>query len=334
MSKYIYYPGCSMEGSGKAYHDSLMPVCAKLELELDKINDWNCCGATEYLGINKLPAYALIGRNLAIAEQQVNGVQDIVAPCSACYLNLTKADHAMHSDPKMNEQVNEALAAGGLHYTPGSVGIRHLLDVLLYDIGLVTIKEKVSRPLRGLRVAPYVGCMAPRLNYTASWSDREQPLELDILLEALGAEVVDYPLKTHCCGGHMPQISPNTAYELIHRLINYAEEVQADMMVAICPMCQMNIDAYQSQVNQHLGTTHAMPIVFFTQLMGLAFGMDAEVLGFGTELVSAEKALVKIDNVEIPAKNKRIRKDKYALPMPQPLGNGIPADGKNGKEAH
>ena len=324
MSKYIYYPGCSMDGSGKAYHDSLIPVCTQLGLELDEINDWNCCGATEYLGIKKIPAYALISRNLALAEQQVNGARDIVAPCSACYLNLAKADHAMQSNKKMDMQINESLAAGGLHYTPGSVGIRHLLDVLLYDIGLDTIKENVSRPLAGLRVAPYVGCMAPRLDYAASWSDREHPVELDMLLEALGAEVVDYPLKTHCCGGHMPQISPNTAYELIHRLIDYAEEVQADMMVAICPMCQMNIDAYQNQTNQHFGTKHKMPIVFFTQLMGLAFGMDAEMLGFGTELVSAKKALAKIGAEKPTAKKKRSRKNKNALPMPQPLISKAP----------
>lgn len=324
MSKYIYYPGCSMEGSGKAYHDSLMPVCAALKLELNEINDWNCCGATEYLGIKKLPAYALISRNLAIAEEQKNGAWDIVAPCSACYLNLSKADHAMQTDPKTEEKVNEALAAGGLHYTPGLIGIRHLLDVLLYDIGIDTVKENVSRPLSGLRVAPYVGCMAPRLDYASAWSDSEHPLELDILLEALGAEVVDYPLKTHCCGGHMPQISPDTAYELIHRLIAYAEEVQADMMVAICPMCQMNIDAYQTQANQHLGTKHKMPIVFFTQLMGLAFGMDAETLGFGKEFVSASKALKKIGKEEKSKKKKRVRKDKNALPMPVPLISSEP----------
>ncbi|MBT3338831.1 MAG: CoB--CoM heterodisulfide reductase iron-sulfur subunit B family protein [Anaerolineae bacterium] len=331
MSKYLYYPGCSMEGSGKAYHDSLIPVCEKIGLELQEIDDWNCCGATEYLGINKLPAYALIGRNLALAEQQANGAQDIVAPCSACYLNLTKTDSYMAKKDGMDELINDALSAGGLSYESGQLGIHHLLDVIVYDIGLATIKEKVTRPLTGLRVAPYVGCMAPRYDYAKRWSDSEHPLELDMLIEALGAEVVDYPLKTHCCGGHMPQISPNTAYELIHRLVSYAEEVNTDIMVAICPMCQMNIDAYQHETNQNLGTNHNMPIVFFTQLMGLAFGMRARDLGFGSELVNAKEAMLKI-GTDQPKKKTRTLKDKNHLPIPQLLTNSIPENGSNDKE--
>ncbi|MBT3313597.1 MAG: CoB--CoM heterodisulfide reductase iron-sulfur subunit B family protein [Anaerolineae bacterium] len=324
MSKYLYYPGCSMEGSGKAYHDSLMPVCEKIGLELQEIDDWNCCGATEYLGINKLPAYALIGRNLALAEAQANGAKDIVAPCSACYLNLTKTDSYMAKKDGVDELINDALAAGGLSYEPGQLSIFHLLDVIVHEVGLDTVKKNVVRPLTGLRVAPYVGCMAPRYDYAKRWSDSEHPLELDLLIEALGAEVVDYPLKTHCCGGHMPQISPDTAYELIHRLVDYAEEVKTDIMVAICPMCQMNIDAYQNETNQHLGTNHKMPIVFFTQLMGLAFGIDEKTLGFGTELISAKDALAEIGSEKTVVKKKRPRKDKNALPMPQPLISKAP----------
>lgn len=320
MDKYILYPGCSMESSAKAYHDSLIKVAPVIGLELEEIDDWNCCGATEYLGISLTPAYSLITRNLALAAKQTNGNRTVVAPCSACYLNLAKADYYMLEQPKLGRMVNEALAAGGLSYTPGSLDIRHLLDVIVYDIGLDTVKSKVTRPLTGLRVAPYLGCMVPRPDYEKRWSDHEHPVELDQLLKALGAEVIDFPLKTHCCGGHMTQIGPDSAFELIRRLVSSADKYQADLMATVCPMCQMNVDAYQGEMNHHFGTSYRMPVIFFTQLMGLAFGMNAKELGFGMELVSAKNALEKI-GVEAPAPEVKPARPKKTtgLPIPKPL---------------
>jgi heterodisulfide reductase subunit B2 len=315
MNEYILYPGCSMEGSAKAYNDSLMAIKDTLGIGLHEVEDWNCCGATEYLSINLIPAYSLIARNLAIASKQANGTRTVVAPCSACYLNLAKADYYMDERPALGQKVNEALAAGGLHYEPGSLEIRHLLEVLVYDVGLDTIKSKVVRPLTGLRVAPYLGCMVPRPDYYNRWSDHEHPTELDEVLKALGAEVIDFPLKTTCCGGHMTQIGPETAYELIRRLVSSADTYQADIMTTVCPMCQMNLDAYQSETNRHFGTHYQMPIVFFTQLMGLAFGMEAKDLGFGLEVVSAKKALERI-GVELPEPPAPKKKGE-GLPMPQ-----------------
>jgi heterodisulfide reductase subunit B len=315
MNEYILYPGCSMEGSARAYNDSLMAIKDTLGIGLREVEDWNCCGATEYLSINLIPAYSLIARNLAIASKQANGTRTVVAPCSACYLNLAKADYYMEERPALGQKVNEALAAGGLHYQPGSLEIRHLLEVLVYDVGLETIKSKVVRPLTGLRVAPYLGCMVPRPDYYNRWSDHEHPTELDEVLKALGAEVIDFPLKTTCCGGHMTQIGPETAYELIRRLVSSADTYQADIMTTVCPMCQMNLDAYQAETNRYFGTHYQMPIVFFTQLMGLAFGMDAKDLGFGLEIVSAKKALERI-GVELPEPPAAKKKDE-GLPMPQ-----------------
>ncbi|MBI3175156.1 MAG: CoB--CoM heterodisulfide reductase iron-sulfur subunit B family protein [Chloroflexi bacterium] len=321
MNKYILYPGCSMESSARAYYDSLKAITDIIGLDLQEIEDWNCCGATEYLGIKLTPAYALISRNLALAAQQADGTRTVVAPCSACYLNLAKADYYMQEQPVLGQHVNEALAAGGLSYTPGSLDIRHLLDVLVYDVGLDTIKSKVVRPLTGLRVAPYLGCMVPRPDYEHRWSDYEYPVELDLLLNALGAEVIEFPLKTECCGGHMTQISPDTAFELIRRLVSAADAHQADLMATLCPMCQMNLDAYQSETNKYFGTSFRMPVIFFTQLMGLAFGLEAKDLGFGLELVSARNALAKIGiehPAEVPAGTARPKKDG-SLPMPAPL---------------
>jgi heterodisulfide reductase subunit B len=314
MNEYIFYPGCSMEGSAKAYYDSLNAVKDPLGMKLQEIDDWNCCGATEYAGINLIPAYSLIARNLALAAKQGGSGNTIMAPCSACYLNLEKADYYMAERPSLGAKVNEALAAGGLHYEPGSLKVRHLLDVIINDIGLDTVKSKVTKPLKGLRVAPYLGCMVPRPDYQHRWSDFEHPSELDDVLKALGAEVVDFPLKTNCCGGHMTQIGPETAYELIRRLVSSAEENKADIMVTVCPMCQMNLDAYQAETNRYFGTNYHMPIVFFTQLMAVAFGAEPKEAGFGMELTSAKDALARI-GLDAPVAAQPTKKPE-GLPMP------------------
>jgi heterodisulfide reductase subunit B len=168
--------------------------------------------------------------------------------------------------------------------------------------------------------------MVPRPDYEKRWSSHEYPVELDILLKALGAEVIDYPLKTHCCGGHMTQISPPTAFELLRRLIHAADQYQADLMVTVCPMCQMNLDAYQNETNKYFHTSYHMPILFFTQVMGLAFGIDPVELGIGTELVDSRPALKKI-GMELPppegAAPTPKRAKKTGLPMPAMPGEEV-----------
>ncbi len=332
MSAYTFYPGCAMESNAKAYYTSLMAVAKPLGIQLQEIEDWNCCGATEYVGMNLIPAYSLIARNLALAAKMGN--KTVLSPCSACYLNLAKADHYMSERPALGDKVNEALAAGGLHYQPGSLDVRHFLDVLINDIGLDTLKAKVVRPLKGLRVAPYMGCMVPRPDYNNRWSDAEHPVELVEVLQAIGAEVVDFPGAATCCGGHMTQIGPETAFELIRRLISSAERSQADIMVTVCPMCQVNVDAYQGETNRHFGTNYQMPIVFFTQLVGLALGFAPDKLGFGTEITSTEKALARI-GMERPANTEdtsKLRKQE-GLPMPPCLRKNVKGKSQCAEEA-
>jgi heterodisulfide reductase subunit B len=331
MSRYLYYPGCSLLGSARAYAESLSAILAPLGIELTEIDDWNCCGATEYLTLSPLRGYALIGRNLALAERQRDGTHTLVAPCSACYANLAKTDQFVRESGALRDQLNGALAADGLHYTPGSINVRHLLEVLLEDVGLVGVQRQVTRPLTGLRVAPYLGCLVSRPDYDDRWAEHEQPRELDRLMTALGAEVVDFPLRTACCGGHMTQISPDTGFELIRRLVDTATRREADLLVTVCPMCQMNIDAYQGEMNHHFRTDYHVPILFFTQLMGLAFGLDPKTLGIGTEIVSAQRALGRI-GIEAPAPEpeavptgtpgrQRRSKQPAGLPMPRMDGD-------------
>ena len=313
---FAYYPGCSLPKNAIAYHKSTLAVAALLGINFNEVEDWNCCGATEYISIDALPAYALIGRNLALAARQPANGGTLVAPCSACYLNLKKTNKYMADSPRLAADVNTALAAGGLHYQPDSLKVRHLLDIFVNDVGYDAIAEKVKKPLYDLRVAPYYGCLIVRPALNGEYDDPEYPTSLDRLMRVLGANVVDFPLKTHCCGGHMTQISENVALELIRRLLKNASDYHADVLVTLCPMCQLNLDGYQENVNKHFGTDFHIPILYFTQLIGMALGIPARELGFGKEFVDASPALEKI-GLEPPAVKKKKRPPKGTLPMPQ-----------------
>jgi heterodisulfide reductase subunit B len=284
--KYAYYPGCSLECSSAAYDVSVRAVADLLGIKLMELDDWNCCGATEYFSQDELTACAVIARNLALVDSQFD---QLVAPCAACYLNLAKVDQLMCDHAEMNRKINQALAAGGLKYQPGRVRVRHILDIIHTDIGETAIRDKVLKPLTGLRIAPYYGCQVVRP--IKGIDNTEYPIKMDELFTWLGAEVVDYPVKAHCCGGHMTQISEPQAFELIRRLLQSAVDSQADMILCMCPMCQLNLDAYQSRVNGFFNLDFKMPIIFFTQLLGVAFGINPKKLGFGKEIVAASPVL-------------------------------------------
>jgi heterodisulfide reductase subunit B len=320
-----------MHRNARAYLDSAAVVSKKLGLHTEDIRDWNCCGATEFHSVYHVTAHSLIARNLALAAKQANGADTVLANCSACYLNLAKTDTYMRTDPKLGRKVNEALAAGGLSYKPGSLKIRHLLDVIVNDVGLEAVSSLVSRRLDGLKIAPYYGCMIARPDRDHRWDNVEHPVAMDHLLTALGAEVVPFPLKTQCCGGHMTQIELPIAYELIRRLVRSATINGADLMVTTCPMCQLNLDAYQGDVNRYFKTDFHMPVLYFTQLIGLALGIDVESLGIGREFVGSTETLAKIGAIasgEIAsaagskrsaAKPKRVKRE--GLPMPRMPGS-------------
>ncbi|MFP4087201.1 MAG: CoB--CoM heterodisulfide reductase iron-sulfur subunit B family protein, partial [Desulfobacteraceae bacterium] len=189
--KYFLYWGCSLEGTGANFLASLRPACEALGMEFEEIEDWNCCGASvSYAGANDLAIKVLNARNLAIAEQ--SGAYDIVAPCSSCYVQMIKVNHEIQEDPELLEKVNECLAEGGLRYK-GTIKVRHIQDVLYNDIGVDKIKERVKKPLTGLKVAGYVGCQSVRPY--GEYDSVNKPIVQDRLLEALGAEAVPFPSK-------------------------------------------------------------------------------------------------------------------------------------------
>ncbi len=271
--KLAYFPGCSLKGTGKAYEESLLPVFQALGVELEELDDWNCCGATAYMAVDEVKACVLASRNLAIAEK--SGHKGVLAPCSACYLVLNKTKHYLHESPAVNAVVQHALKSAKLSYS-GNVPVRHPLDVLVNDVGLDTIKKRVTHPLKGLKIAPYYGCQMVRPY--ATFDDQYNPTTMDRLLEALGAQMVRYPLKTRCCGGSLTGTLPEPGLLCSYILLKEAIKRGADVIATVCPLCQFNLDGYHDKIAAKWEPVR-IPVVFFTQLMGLAFGLSADQLG-------------------------------------------------------
>ena len=268
--KYFLYWGCSLEASGVNYLASLKPVFEKLGVEFEEIKDWNCCGASiSYIGANDLAIKVLNARNLAIAE--ASGAYDIIAPCSSCYIQMVKVNHEIQEDPELAAKVNEALAEGGLQYK-GGVKVRHVLDMLYHDIGVGKIKQTVVKPLKGLKVAGYVGCQSVRPY--GEYDSVERPITHDRIIEALGAEAVPFPKKMRCCGSGIFLTEMEYCFNLVKDILEDALNHGAQLVSTVCPMCAMNLEVYQSRINKALGTNFDVPIVYLTQLMAVAFGGD------------------------------------------------------------
>ena len=288
MRYYTYFPGCSCShGGAKAYDWSIQIVADVLDMELIELNDWNCCGSTPYTSVDELASYCVSARNLALAEKR--GL-DLVTPCSACYVILNRTNAAFKEYPELRTKISEALAAGELEYH-GTTKVRHILDVFANDIGCDEIASKVKRNLGGLKVAPYYGCQVVRPR--SGFDHPEFPQSLDRLIESLGAEATSFPLKARCCGGSLIISEEALALDLICKLLDNALGNGAECIATVCPLCQTNLDVYQGKVNKKFKTSFNLPILFFTQLMGIAFGIDSETLGLEKCIVSAEKVMAK-----------------------------------------
>ncbi len=288
MKYYTYFPGCSCaEGSGRAYNKSVLAVARVLDIDLMELDEWNCCGSSPYSAYDELGMLSLATRNLALAEKR--GF-DLVTPCSCCYVILNQANITLKKYPEIKSKVDESLAAGSLTYG-GDIKVRHILDIISNDVGYEKIAPHIKRSLKGLKVAPYYGCQVVRP--VPSFDHTDNPTTLDRLIDSLNAEVTDFPLKTACCGSSMILSEEEVALGLIRKILNSAEAGGAQCIVTVCPLCQMNIDAYQSTVNKKFGTNYHIPVLFFTQLMGIAFGLSEKQLDIKTNIVSAHKVLSK-----------------------------------------
>jgi heterodisulfide reductase subunit B len=284
MKYYSYFPGCSAEATASPLGISVLPVAKALDMDLVELEDWNCCGSTPYWSVDKLEAACMAARNLALAEKR--GF-DLVTPCSNCFVILHSTNAYLKELPRFREQVAKALAAAKLKYG-GGVRVRHLAEVLYTDITPEGIGAKVTKPLKGLKVAPYYGCQLVRPN---GFDDPESPHSLDELVASLGAEAVVWELKARCCGSSLVMPEQEVALELINKLLRNAQENGAQCLVTPCPLCQINLDAYQSVVNRRFGTKYNLPVLFVTQLIGVALGIPADALALSRNIVSPMRVL-------------------------------------------
>jgi heterodisulfide reductase subunit B len=278
--KYWYFPGCSLKSTGRAYEESLLAIFRVLGVPLQELDDWNCCGATSYMSADEEQAFALAARNLGLGERQAetegHGGPHLVAPCSACYMLLLKTQRYLAEHPDLARHASAGLKAVGLTYE-GKVQVRHPLDVLLNDIGLERISKLVKQRLTGLKVASYYGCQVVRP--FATFDDPWKPTSMDRLVEALGGKPVKWPLKTRCCGGTLMGTISEVGLRLSHILLQDALRREADMMITLCPLCQFNLDCYQDEMTRQFKETIRLPVLYFTQLMGRAFGISDVELG-------------------------------------------------------
>ena len=282
--KYAYYPGCSLHSTAKEYDISAQAVCKALDIELQEIPGWVCCGASSAHATSELLSLALPAKNLVMARDM--GL-DVLVCCAACYSRLRIANAAIGSNDNNRARVNEVV---GTDYD-GQVQVRHLLDVLVTEYGLDNLRKRASKELTDWKVAAYYGCLLTRPPEVVAFDNAESPTSMDRLAETLGAKAVNWPYKTQCCGQSLSLTRTDVVLKLCHDILRMAVDNGADCIMVACPLCQSNLDLRQAQVNKLYKTEFAVPIVYFTQLIGLALGIGAKDLGL-YKLVTSPKRLL------------------------------------------
>jgi heterodisulfide reductase subunit B2 len=279
---YLYYPGCSLTGTAREYDLATRAVMDAMGIPLMELEEWTCCGASAAEACSDLLALALPAINLAIAEN-MDAQQDIMVPCSACYLNLKKAAETMRQEPLTRERVNTVLAEIDLA-VKGTMKVRHLLDVLATDLGAAAIREKVSVDLSHLTIAPYYGCQC--LRPYPVFDDPEEPHSMEPLIQATGAHIHPWQMGAKCCGASHMNTKMAVALELVHAILQGARG--ADAIVTVCPMCQMNLEAYQDKIAKRYGHASDVTILYLPQLIGMALGLSDEALGLPLNLALSD----------------------------------------------
>lgn len=273
---YVFYPGCSLDSTARGYHLSAKAVARALGLELPDLPDWTCCGSTAAHQSNRLLSLVLPAKNLLAASGKTMAVC-----CAACYSRLKVANHCIASDREARRQVADAL---GSDYD-GSTPVKHLLEIMRDDVRLDEIAKRVCRPLGGLRVAAYYGCLLLRPPDVMQFDDAENPTLLDNVLAAAGAEPLEWPHKTECCGASYSITKVEIVQRLSHDILAMARDSGAECIAAACPLCQLNLDMRQGEIEAQFGDRLGLPVFYFTQLLGLALGLKPNELGLSSLIV-------------------------------------------------
>lgn len=283
--KIAYYPGCSLHSTGIEYDISTRQVCNLLGIELIEIKDWICCGASPAHQCDELMSIVLPAKNLALA-QQIDDINEVCAPCASCYSRL-KFAQARLTDDKLKENVEQII---GSEY-PKDIKVLHTLDMIIEKVGIDAVKEKVNKSLGDLKVACYYGCLMTRPPKVTGKNNFENPENMELLMEALGAETIDWNLKTFCCGASFALTQTDMVLEFVRKILTDAESAGADVISVGCPLCHANLDGRQQQINKKFDTNFKIPIFYFTELMGLAMQIKPKDLGLFRHLTEVEDFL-------------------------------------------
>lgn len=284
--RYAYFPGCSAESTARDMHQSTLAVARALGIELVEPEGWTCCGATAGHQTDPFLAVSLPAANLAKVQDLK---LDMVVSCAACFSRMKVANHEITAYRGMREQVSQALERD----YDGSVKVRHFLEVLLDDVGLQAISHAVKKPLKNLKVACYYGCLLVRPPKILKFDNPENPTSLDRLVKAIGGQSLDWPGKVECCGGGLSLSRTDVVVQLTDSILDMACQAGADCIAVSCPMCQVNLDLRQQDINKQTGKNYHLPILYITQLVGLCLGLRPEDLGFEKLMVSASTVLEK-----------------------------------------
>ena len=283
-----YYPGCSGLGTSAEYDRSTRAVAAALNIPLRDIADWSCCGSTPAHTIDHNLSTALTARNFVQVEKQ--GLADVLTPCPSCLKNLKAALRNM-KDPYIGPKASKLLGGETVSAEHTAMSV---LQLIHEQFTKEDICKRVSRPLKGLRVVPYYGCLMSRPKDLMQFGDPENPIAMDDILSACGAEVLPFPLKVECCGASMGIPLNEAVTRLSGKIVGLADELEADVIAVACPLCQMNLDMRQSQINRANKTAYELPVMYYTQLMGLAFGLPERELGLNKLIVSPQPIVNKL----------------------------------------
>ncbi|MDP1537607.1 MAG: CoB--CoM heterodisulfide reductase iron-sulfur subunit B family protein [Burkholderiales bacterium] len=284
MSKVAYYPGCALEGSGGPYDRSTRALVDALDLEMETLQDWNCCGAMEVKNIHPMLQTYMSARNMAIAAEKM-GLNTVMAPCNGCYHNLKKAEYECATSSEAMQTVQDLAKKADDPVYNGDVRTLHLLEWLMEELGAEGIKARIRKNLNGLKIANYYGCMYTRPRQIFPEKDQgpgsestNKPHFMDDLLQAAGAVNVDFPLKTACCGGAHTLSDSDTSTRLVLNLLQAAEESGAEVIATECPTCHSGLEMHQVRAETQFGIKTKVKIVYFTQLLGLALGLSPRKL--------------------------------------------------------
>jgi len=289
--EYSFYPGCSSQKgtSGSNLQTSVNSICDTLDIKLNTIPDWNCCSASiGYSGGGELPRLALSARNIALSEKH-NPNQEIVATCAACWLATRETKERIEGSEEVREGTETALKEAHLEISKEMPKVRHMTEVLIEDIGFDAMKSKVVKPLEGIKIAGYVGCQTNR-PFGIDGESFENPKYLDHMVEAMGAESCPtYEKKVSCCGGALAFSEPKKSQALVKGIIEAAYDNGADMIVTPCPVCQLNVEAYQHEINATFGTKFNIPVTYYSTLMAVAYGKNASEAGLDGLMIRAKQ---------------------------------------------